>query len=151
MTNVRTFFRTALLATALVAAPALADGPIADRGEAVENAHFERDRETILSMAGDYKVRFDMQESTPWMTGYEPLDRKISGGHESVRVVEDTGTRIVLQHLLVVGEEGEEFVIKHWRQDWEYEPEKILAYTGPNKWEWVEMPERLRNGRWWQF
>ena len=150
MTNARTFLRTALLATALIAAPALADGPIKDRGEAVERAHFERDRETILAMAGDYKVRFDMQESTPWMAGYEPLDRKISGGHESVRVIEDTGTKIVLQHLLVVGAEGEEFVIKHWRQDWEYEPEKILAYTGPNTWEWKEMPERMRNGRWSQ-
>ena len=106
MNTVTTLFRSALLATALIAAPAVADGPIADRGEAVERAHFERDRETILSMAGNYKVRFDMQESTPWMEGYEPLDRKISGGHESVRVIEDTGTRIVLQHLLVVGEEG---------------------------------------------
>ena len=150
MTKAQTFFRNALFATALIAAPALADGPIKDRGEAVEQAHFERDRATILAMAGDYKVRFDMQESTPWMEGYEPLERKISGGHESVRVIKDTGTKIVLQHLLVVGEEGEEFVVKHWRQDWEYEPEKILAYAGPNTWKWVEMPERLRNGRWSQ-
>lgn len=150
MSFARTILRPLLLATALAAAPALADGPIADRGESVERAHFERDRETILAMAGDYKVRFDMQESTPWMAGYTPLERKISGGYESVRVIEDTGTKIVLQHLLVVGKEGEEFVIKHWRQDWEYEPEKILAYTGPDTWEWVEMPARLRNGRWSQ-
>ncbi len=149
-TKTKTLLGSALLAVALATTPALADGPIADRGDAVEQAHFERDRETILAMAGDYKVRFDMQESTPWMEGYEPLDRKISGGHESVRVIEDTGTKIVLQHLLVVGAEGEEFVIKHWRQDWEYEPDKILAYTGPNHWEWMEMPERLRNGRWSQ-
>lgn len=150
MTSAKTLIRSALLATALIAAPALADGPIKDRGDAVETAQYERDRQTILAMAGDYKVRFDMQESTPWMEGYEPLDRKISGGYESVRVIEDTGTKIVLQHLLVVGPEGSEFVIKHWRQDWEYEPEKILAYTGPDSWEWVEMPERLRNGRWSQ-
>ena len=101
MTIAKTLIRSALLATALIAAPALADGPIAERGEAAERTHFERDRETILSMAGDYKVRFDMQESTPWMEGYEPLERKISGGHESVRVIEDTGAKIVLQHLLV--------------------------------------------------
>lgn len=146
----RTVFRTALLAGVFIAAPALADGPIQDRGEAAERSHFNRDRETILAMAGDYKVRFDMQKSTPWIEGYTPLDRKISGGYELVRVIEDTGTKIVLQHLLVVGEEGEEFVIKHWRQDWEYEPTGILAYAGPNTWEWVEMPERLRNGRWSQ-
>lgn len=150
MNIAKNLIRSALLACALAASPALADGPIQDRGEATERAHFERDRETILAMAGDYKVRFDMQESTPWMEGYEPLERKISGGHESVRVIEDTGTKIVLQHLLVVGEEGKEFVIKHWRQDWEYEPTGILAYTGPNTWEWKEMPERLRNGRWSQ-
>lgn len=141
---------SALIASMALASPALADGPIADRGEAVETAHFQKDRETILSMAGDYKVRFDMQESTPWMEGYEPLDRKISGGYESVRVIEDTGDKIVLQHLLVVGDEGEEFVIKHWRQDWQYEPEKILVYTGPNTWKWQGVPERMRNGRWSQ-
>ena len=146
----KTILRSALLAGFLAAAPLRADGPIQDRGEAVEKAHFERDRATILAMAGDYKVRFDMQESTPWLKGYEPLERKISGGHESVRVIEDTGTKIVLQHLLVVGEEGNEMVIKHWRQDWEYEPSRILAYTGPDTWEWTKVPERLRNGRWSQ-
>ena len=56
MTNARTFLRTNLLAPALIAAPA-ADGPIKDR-EAIDG-HFERDRETILAMAGDFKVRFD--------------------------------------------------------------------------------------------
>ena len=150
MTMTRTFFGAALLAIALATTPALADGPIADRGEAVETAIYEQDRATILAMAGDYKVRFDMQESTPWVEDYTPLDRKISGGHESVRVIEDTGTRIVLQHLLVAEHEGETFVIKHRRQDWEYEPARILAYTGPDRWQWVEVPERMRNGRWSQ-
>ncbi len=150
MTKTRTFIGSALLAIALAATPALADGPIADRGEAVESAMFEQDRATILAMAGDYKVRFDMQESTPWMESYQPLDRKTSGGHESVRVIEDTGTKIVLQHLLVAEHEGETFVIKHWRQDWEYEPEKVLVYSDPGRWEWTDVPERMRNGRWSQ-
>ena len=47
MTNARTFLRTALLATALIAAPALADGPIKDRGEAVERA-----QQAIIQAAG---------------------------------------------------------------------------------------------------
>ena len=140
----------AALALAIAATPAFADGPVADRGEEAEAASFEQDRATILAMAGDYRVRFDMQESTPWLEGYEPLERKISGGYESVRVIEDTGTLIVLQHLLVVGAEGEEMVIKHWRQDWQYEPETVLTYTGPDTWELTEVPERMRNGRWSQ-
>ena len=42
-------------------------------------------------MAGNYRVRFEMQESTPWTTDYTPLEPKRSGGHEVVRVIEDTG------------------------------------------------------------
>jgi hypothetical protein len=139
-----------LLALALAATPALAHPPIADRGTQAEEAAFEADRADILAMAGDFKVRFDMQEATAWMPGYTPLDRKISGGHESVRVVEDTGRKIVLQHLLVVEYEGQSHVIKHWRQDWEYEPEKILAYSDTNEWTWEDVPERMRHGRWSQ-
>ncbi len=150
MNTVKSLARSALLVSALLSAPVLADGPIRDRGEEVERAHFDQDRQTILSMAGNYKVRFDMQEATPWIEGYEPLDRKISGGYESVRVIQDSGNRIVLQHFLVADHDGQEFVIKHWRQDWEYEPEKILAYAGPDTWKWVEVPEKLRNGRWSQ-
>ncbi len=141
---------SSLLALAMAASPALADGPVGERSAAQEQASFAADRETILAMAGDYRVRFDMQESTVWRPGYEPLDRKISGGHESVRVIEDTGTKIVLQHLLVVDAGGEPMVIKHWRQDWEYEPAQILTYEGPNRWTWSEVPERMRAGRWSQ-
>lgn len=140
----------ALLALGLAASPALAHPPIADRPAVEEQASFEADRSDILAMAGNFKVRFDMQESTPWMAGYEPLKRKISGGYESVRVIEDTGTRIVLQHMLVAEHEGETFVIKHWRQDWEYEPERILVYSDINEWSWDDVPERMRNGRWSQ-
>ena len=97
-----------------------------------------------------WRVRFDMQEATPWLKGYQPLERKISGGHESVRVIEDTGEKIVLQHMLVAEHEGKSFVIKHWRQDWQYAPARILAYAGPGTWKWEEVPEKLRNGRWSQ-
>ena len=86
-----------LLAYALAITPALAHPPIAEMPEAEEQAAFNADRADILAMAGNYKVRFDMQESTPWRAGYTPLERKISGGYESVRVIEDTGRRIVLQ------------------------------------------------------
>ncbi len=101
-------------------------------------------------MAGDFKVRFDMQESTPWMQGYTPIPAKVSGGHESVRVIEDTGRKIVLQHLLVVEMDGESHVIKHWRQDWEYEPARYLAYADTNEWTWEPIDERQRHGRWSQ-
>jgi len=134
---------------ALSSGPASAHPPI--RATAAEaQASYAADRAEILAMAGNYRVRFDMQETTPWRAGYTPLDRKISGGHEVVRVIEDTPNRIVLQHLLVVEHDGKEHVVKHWRQDWEYQPERILAYAGRGVWRWEEVPERMRAGRWSQ-
>lgn len=147
----KTLLSTGLVALALAAAPApaLADGPIVQTADEAKAA-FAEDRQAILAMAGDFKVTFDMQESTPWMAGYTPLERKISGGYESVRVIEDTGTRIVLQHLLVTGDEANPYVVKHWRQDWQYQPEAILAYKGGDTWELTPVPEKMRAGRWSQ-
>ena len=147
----KTLLATGIAASALMAAPApaLADDPIV-RGDNAAKAAFEADRATILAMAGDFKVTFNMQESTAWMEGYEPIDAKVSGGYESVRVVEDTGTRIVLQHLLVVGSDENPYIVKHWRQDWEYEPEQILTYDGGDSWTLTPIPQAMRAGRWSQ-
>lgn len=50
---------------ALAFTPALAHPPIAERPAQEEAAVFEADRAEILAMAGNFKVRFDMQEATP--------------------------------------------------------------------------------------
>jgi hypothetical protein len=137
------------IALAGIPAPAFADDPIA-RGETAEQAAYAQDRATIMAMAGNFRVTFDMQESTSWMDGYEPLEPKKSGGYESVRVIEDTGDRIVLQHLLVTGSEDNSYVVKHWRQDWQYEPTRILTFSGEDSWELTDVPEAMRAGRWSQ-
>tara|TARA_R110002124_G_scaffold62279_2_gene170442 strand:- start:336 stop:1367 length:1032 start_codon:yes stop_codon:yes gene_type:complete len=140
----------ALLALTVASAPALAHPPIPERPAEVEKSAFEADRADILAMAGAFKVRFDMQESTAWAADYQPLDRKISGGHELVKVIEDTGRKIVLQHLLVVDADGKDFIVKHWRQDWQYEPDKLLVYSDRNTWEYQPVPEKRSHGRWSQ-
>jgi hypothetical protein len=86
----------------------------------------------------------------PWREDYEPIKAKISGGHESVRVIKDTGREIVLQHLLVAEHEGENFVIKHWRQDWRFEPAAVLVYNGAGSWVMEAVPEAHRKGSWSQ-
>jgi hypothetical protein len=133
------------------AAPVMAHGPLPEGAPAEERAAYDADRADILAMAGDFKVKFDMQETTRWRSDYTPIENKISGGYESVRVIEDTGTTIKLQHMLVVDAgDGKSAVIKHWRQDWEYAPEKILVYSAPNTWTWEAVPEKMRHGRWSQ-
>ena len=140
----------AVLAIALIGSPTLAGGHQKPATAAESQAAFELDRADILAMAGDYKVTFDMKETTAWRDDYEPIKAKISGGHESVRVIEDTGNKIVLQHLLVVGDDDNPFIVKHWRQDWEYEPKQILVYAGRGQWMLEDVPENVRKGRWAQ-
>ena len=147
MSTIKTLMSASLLAVAFIASPAPAHPPIAAEQAA---ASFETDRADILAMAGNYRVSFDMQESTRWDPAYTPLEKKTSGGHEVVRVIEDTGRKIVLQHLLVVEHEGKDMVIKHWRQDWDYEPARVLVYADRNTWKWEEVPEKMRTGRWSQ-
>ncbi|MEM7640112.1 MAG: DUF6607 family protein, partial [Pseudomonadota bacterium] len=113
-------------------------------------AQFEQDRESILAMVGDYKVTFDFTETVSFVDGYELKEPKLSGGHESVRIVEDRGDFISLQHLLVVGPDESPFVVKHWRQDWQYEPARVLTFVGGNAWEWRDVPATERAGSWSQ-
>lgn len=130
--------------------PIWAHPPVPERAAEIEQAAFAADRADILAMAGSYKVRFDMQESTPWVADYQPLDRKISGAHEVVKLIEDSGTKIILQHLLVINADGKDYIVKHWRQDWEYEPEKILVYADHNIWENQPISAKRAHGRWSQ-
>lgn len=137
----------AALMTAGLAAPALAQS---GTPAASEQARFEQDRQSILAMAGDYRVRFEFDETTPFMDGYEPREPTTSGGHEIVRVLQDDGRFISLQHTLVAEHGGEDIIIKHWRQDWTYEPAQVLAYTGPDTWTLEDVPAEDRAGAWSQ-
>lgn len=110
----------------------------------------ERDRQSILAMAGDYKVRFDMRETVPFVAGYTPLGPKLSGGYEAVRVIEDRGDFISLQHILVVDDDGQPAVVKHWRQDWSYEPAQVLAYEAASRWALKAVSAEARRGAWSQ-
>ena len=110
----------------------------------------DQDRLSILSMTGDYKVTFDFTETVAFVDGYELKEPKLSGGYESVRVVEDRGDFISLQHILVVGPDEAPIVVKHWRQDWQYEPEEVLVFIGGNAWKSRAVSKTDRRGAWSQ-
>lgn len=140
----------AAFAALLLAAPGAALAQHPAPAALTVPADFEAARTHILAMAGNYRVRFDMREATPWRADYRPIDPKISGGHEVVRVVEDSGRHIALQHLLVIEHDGRTMIIKHWRQDWDYEPERILEYSDTDSWTYRDVPPAERAGRWSQ-
>jgi len=116
----------------------------------------ERDRRAILAMAGEYRVSFDFIEVAGFEGAYEPKKPYQSWGTEKVYVIEDRGDFISLQHLLVtktVGEGGKvmgPFVTKHWRQDWQYEPDSQFMYRGGNAWQTVPVEDSVRAGGWRQ-
>lgn len=117
--------------------------PVADA------AKIEADRQAILAMAGDYHVDFDFNETVSFVEGYELAPFSHSSAYEVVRVIEDSGDFISLQHILVVGGD-EKMPIKHWRQDWQYEPDEVLVFIGGNAWEMRDVPPAERAGKWSQ-
>lgn len=113
-------------------------------------SEFERDRQAILAMQGEYAVTFDFREMVPIAPGYELADPKITPAREIVVVVEDTGDFIMLQHLLIAGEGDNPFIVKHWRQDWRYEPATVLAFQGFDDWTVEDVAAADRAGAWSQ-
>lgn len=117
---------------------------------------FERDRRAILAMAGPYRTSFDFIEVEGYTPDFEPDRPYQSWGTEYVYVVEDLGEFISLQHILVMrrvgedGEPGEPIIVKHWRQDWQYEDERLLEHVGDGVWRASEVPAPAREGRWSQ-
>lgn len=112
---------------------------------------FARDRAAILAMAGAFEVEFNFTETVALAEGYELKKPYKSKAKELVKVAEDTGKAITLQHLLVVnGEDGPE-VIKHWAQIWKYEDPRTLNYEGGKTWLPVDHNEEETKGIWTQF
>ena len=117
---------------------------------------FERDRRAILAMAGPYRVSFDFLEIArfdPSLKGDAPYQ---SWATEYVYVGEDHGNFIALQHILVMrvlqndGTESEPMVMRHWRQEWKYQAQRLLAYEGNHAWSMRPVPIELRKGSWVQ-
>ena len=107
-----------------------------------------RDRQAILAMQGDYTVDFAFDETVLLQPGYERQPAMRSGGDETVIVVEDTPTRIVLQHLLVDPKSGH--VTKHWRQDWSWEAAQRFEFSADQTFSVRPVPAALSAGAWTQ-
>jgi hypothetical protein len=107
----------------------------------------ELDRLAIRSLAGFYKVTFNYAETFAPDTAYKFHPRYHSWGYEWAVIAEDSPKKIVIQHLLVVGDST---VIKHWREDWVYEVPDMLAFDKDNTWKKVKLKPEETRGRWVQ-
>lgn len=120
---------------------------------------FERDRRAILAMAGSYRTSFDFMETVGYAPSFVPDKPYRSWGTEIVLVAEDRGDFISLQHIMVMffqSKEGTQegavgpMVMKHWRQDWQYEKKNILRFQGEQTWRYDDVKRAQRKKSWSQ-
>ena len=116
-----------------------------------DSQKFSQDRAAILAMSGAFEVEFNFEEIVSLDKGYELKKPYFADAYELVKVAEDTGRSIYLQHLLVVEGENGPVVIKHWGQIWKYEDHRTLDYEGGNTWLPVTHLNAEVQGTWTQF
>jgi hypothetical protein len=106
-----------------------------------------QDIKAIKDMCGCYEVEFNFAETFSPDKDYEYHDNYRSGGLEYVFPVSESNDKIVLQHLLIV---GDTMIIKHWRQDWLYENTDLYTYDKDNTWKYQELDKSDVKGQWTQ-
>jgi len=116
---------------------------------------FERDRRAILAMAGPYRANFEFIETLGFTPDFTPAAPYQSWGTEYIYIVEDRNDFISLQHVMVMfTQKGDEItgphVMKHWRQDWQYEKPFLMAYTGHGAWRKQALDPEQMAGTWAQ-
>ncbi len=112
----------------------------------------KQDQSAIKNMCGCYEVSFNFAETFQYAkdSTYVPSKTKHDKGLEWVQLVEDTADKIMIQHLLIVGSEASPYIVKHWRQDWEFENTDLYEYDHDNKWRYVNLPKNEIKGQWSQ-
>ena len=107
----------------------------------------KEDIAAIKSMCGCYEIDFNFAETFSPQKDYEYHDNYRAGALEYVFAVEESKDKIVLQHLLVV---GDTMIIKHWRQDWIYENRDLYTYDKNSTWNYQSLDAKSVKGQWTQ-
>ena len=116
----------------------------------------ERDRQAILTMAGAYRTSFDFIETVGFTPQYEPPAPYQSWGTERVYIVASEPDFISLQHIIVMHFAAEDgtlsapMVVKHWRQDWQYQDVAVHAFQGNGVFERQGLDATATVGTWTQ-
>ena len=111
-----------------------------------------RDRESIKNMCGCFEVEFRFSETFSYSddSTYVPSKTKVDNALEFAHMVEEDDNKVMIQHLLLVGDESNPYIIKHWRQDWIYENREFYMYNGDNQWGFMKKKEDDVTGTWTQ-
>jgi hypothetical protein len=112
----------------------------------------EQDTKAIKDMCGCYEVTFNFSETFEYSgdSTYVESEVKHDKGLEWVELIQDDKDKISMQHLLIVGKPDNPHIVKHWRQDWEFENTDLYVYNHDNIWTYVSLSEEKVKGQWTQ-
>ncbi len=107
----------------------------------------KQEQDAIKSLCGCYEVDFRYAETFAPDTAYKFHPRYHTGGLEWVVAEESGEHKMILQHLLVA---DDDFVIKHWREDWEFEQNNQWQFVHDAHWKKVNLDKVAVTGQWTQ-
>lgn len=112
------------------------------------NAQSAQDLAALKNLIGTFKVTFNYAETftndTLVKKYAHPMDQRAVV--EVVHALEQGPKKWVLQHILVAGGA----IIKHWREDWEFEKTTLWDYDKDKNWVKKELPAAAVKGQWTQ-
>lgn len=105
-------------------------------------------KENVDKLCGCFEVSFKYAETFSPEKDYKFHEREqILGVTELALPLINTDKRVVIQHLLVMGDTT---VVKHWREDWTYENPVQWVYKGDKVWEKINLNPADVKGKWSQ-
>lgn len=113
--------------------------------EAPEDAP-TKDKQAIRAHCGCFEVTYQFTETFALTPGYRLKDPKRVGGLEWIEVDDERPDALSLQHVLVVPDGA----LKHWRQEWVYQPVDLFDYKGDGLWVKRRLSREEARGKWVQ-
>ena len=112
----------------------------------------DKDLASIKAMCGCFEVSFNFAETFSYSkdSTYQASKNKYDKALEWVQLVDSNEDFVSLQHLLIVGDVLNPYVIKHWRQDWMYENTDSFPYAIDNTWPYKSNDASEVTGQWTQ-
>ncbi|MEO5591541.1 MAG: DUF6607 family protein [Chitinophagaceae bacterium] len=105
------------------------------------------EQRAVKNLCGCFEVDFKYAETFAADTTYTFHPRYNASGLEWVVADESHPNKFVLQHLLLV---DDNMVIKHWREDWEFEKNDWLVFNFDATWKQVRGSKEKTKGQWTQ-
>jgi hypothetical protein len=108
-------------------------------------AQDKKEQQAIKNLCGCYEVEFMYAETFSENPVYKLSKPYNAHGLEWVEPVEISDKKLVLQHLLQI---SDTMIIKHWREDWEYEKAGLWKFDKQAAWKYEATPKQ--QGQWTQ-